>query len=318
MSAIDRELVETVNRQLLVLDREGGSDAIATDVAGAIARAVQEYEGDASREGLLRELLLLHDVLLEMRPRVASIILDIQKLLLHVHQSPNATQDDVLRFLQDLTQARTDRRQQVARVAAGLFVEPQTLLLHSYSTTLEMLLRHLAEIRRKPRVIVAQQQEVRTRGILRALQSASYDYTVVSEYSLSHMAHELSCALFAGLTITLDERIVLSPGSANLIEHLRSAGIPTYVILTTNKWSYWTEETETAYREEREKSIGDLRFRKQVFSHDPVPLSSIAGIITEEGVLDAEKTREVYEAEREVFQATEELIVSLERDLGIE
>lgn len=144
----------------------------------------------------------------------------------------------------------------------------------------------------KPRIIVAGQEKEKSERIIQALHKNSFEFFVVSEFSISHVLDQIDLALFGGLTLNSEGALVLGPGSASLIAQLRAHNIPSYVYLPTNKFSLWQEPRETAFKEIRSKQLGEIEYNKHVFSHDTLPSEHVTGIITEKGVLTPQQAIE--------------------------
>lgn len=287
-------ILPTLNAQLLRLDRSNGSGALATDILNALVDTVLKFEGDRSHENLLAEFLNLYDLLLACRPRMANVILDIQKVILYLKDNQASGPQEIQQFLSELLSQRRTRSLQSIEKAMPIFEKERTLLLHSYSSALNEMLEYAAQHAEKPRVYIAAQEPEKTAKIIKLLKGLEYSFRVVSEYSISHVLNELDCAIFGGLTLNSAEQIVLGPGSSSLISQLSHAEVETYVLLTTNKFSFWEERTETAFKEVRTKSLEEFEYEKDVYSHDMVPLSIISGVISEEAIHSPGETRELF------------------------
>lgn len=306
----DQNLLETLNNQLLLLDRENGSDAIAGDVVRAISTTMDLFVGDKSNAAMLSHLIDLHDLMLEMRPRMANVISDIQLMIVELKRRD--TEPDALRArLPRMLQWKEQRKRVAAERAATLIQSEQTVLLHSYSGTLEAALQIAAAQGRKPLAYVAEQEHARTGRIVKSLTNTGVPFRVVSEYSLSHVVERLNLALFTALTLNADEELIMAPGSANVINLLGPANVPTYATLTTNKWSYWTDDASITWRETRRKSIAGVEVEKEVFSHDWIALDRVTGVITEDAVLTPSEVRAAYAAKRDDFLEIERQIKDL-------
>ncbi|MCA9243020.1 MAG: hypothetical protein KDA32_03625 [Phycisphaerales bacterium] len=307
---VDKGLLDTLNNQLLLLDRESGADAIAGDVIRAIAATLDMFAGDRSNAAILSHLIDLHDVMLDMRPRMANVISDIQLMIVELKRremDPNALRERLPRLLEWKEERK---RRAAARVAA--IIEPdKPVLLHSYSGTIDTALQIAVERGEKPVVFVAEQEQVRTARIVRSLSDLSLEFRVISEYALSHVLGEIGIALFSALTLNADEELIVAPGSANLINLLGAADVPTYVVLTTNKWSYWTDDASTTWHEIRKKSIAGVGVSKDIFSHDWVGLDRVTALVTEDGVLPPSEARKAYAASRADFAEVEREIKQL-------
>jgi len=138
----------------------------------------------------------------------------------------------------------------------------------------------------------------------------------VSEYSIAHIVEQLDLAIFPALTLNNSGQAVLGPGSTGLVSQLRAVGVKTYMFLTTNKFSFWTDDTETAFSEVREKKRGALHFQKTVFSHDDIALDQFTGVITESAILSPADTRALFSELQEKWLANERLLATLRNGSG--
>jgi translation initiation factor 2B subunit (eIF-2B alpha/beta/delta family) len=313
---MDATLVKTLNSQLLALENDYGSDAIGPIVVHALIRTIDTYTGDTSVQGLTHELLRLHDALLDCRPRMAGLILEVQSALLFLHEHPQATLPQLCEFLDGLLDTKQSRQRISIKVANELLRDQPTILLHAYSDTLRAILEQCAERDQRPRVFVAAQEEEKTDRLVSVLHRSHYDYKVVSEYSIAHIVEQLDLAIFPALTLNNSGQAVLGPGSTGLVSQLRAVGVKTYMFLTTNKFSFWTDDTETAFSEVREKKRGALHFQKTVFSHDDIALDQFTGVITESAILSPADTRALFSELQEKWLANERLLATLRNGSG--
>ena len=301
-------LLPTINSQLINLDRANGSDALAHDVVRALERTVATYKGDTSTSEMMIEFLHLYDLLLACRPRMANLILDIQKTILYIHDHPNASPKKIRAHLLGLLDVKNTRTGNVISSALPLFTEPKSILLHSYSSTLVQLLRYYALKGLKHRIFVAAQEKEKTGRLIKFLHKYNFEYSVVSEFSVSHVLNEVDFAIFGALTINTHRQLILGPGSSSLISQLNKFGVDTYVILTTNKFSFWEEETETAYKEIRLKRSNEITYHKNVFSHDHVKVEIATGIITESCITTPHEILDLFGEMQSQFFTNEQII----------
>ncbi|MCB0332533.1 MAG: hypothetical protein KDD55_03470 [Bdellovibrionales bacterium] len=287
-------LLPTLNSQLVRLDRTYGSDALAVDFVHALMDTLKKFEGDRSIANLRVELLHLYDLFLASRPRMSNLSLDLQKLVLFIDEHPDATTKDLHTYLVEFLALKRTRRKSAVEHAIELITPQTRLLVHSYSSTLMALLAYCAKKDKRPKVSVAGQDQIKTDKIVRHLNEHGYTFQVVSEYAISHVINEIDLAFFGGLTLNAREQVVLGPGSASLISQLRSYQIACYVLLTCNKFSFWDERSELAFREARKKSLDHFTYEKHVFSHDVLPLKSLTGVITERGVKTPEQAVQLF------------------------
>ncbi len=277
-------LLPTLNSQLVRLDRTYGSDALAVDFVHALMDTLKNFVGDRSISNFRMELLHLYDLFLASRPRMSNLSLDLQKLVRYIDEHPDTTPKDLHTYLVEILALKRARRKSSVKHAMELITHETKLLVHSHSSTLLALLAYCAKKDKRPHICVAGQDQIKTDKIVRHLNEHGFTYQVVSEYAISHVIEEIDLAFFGGLTLNAREQVVLGPGSASLISQLRSYQIACYVLLTCNKFSFWDERSELAFREARKKNLDDFTYEKHVFSHDVLPLKALTGVITERGV----------------------------------
>lgn len=300
-----------LNRQLVSLDRLRGADQLGEEFVRSLKRTYQTYSGDTNRYALIRELLDLYDILLACRPRMANLILDLQKTLIFLAEKENAGVLDLSNFTDSLLRLKKARMDRAGEAGAEVLSRGQTILLHSHSRTLKFILEHAVGKVELPDVIVAEQDQNKTTRLMISLKRCGYKFKVVSEYSLSHVLEELDFALFGALTLDSHGNLIVGPGSSALMCQLSRARVPVYLAITTNKLSFWEDSFDAAFSELRKKERAGIEYEKQVFSHDLIPLDVCKGIITERGVLTPPQMRMVFDKMQRAFLDREKLIRSL-------
>lgn len=109
--------------------------------------------------------------------------------------------------------------------------------------------------------------------------------------------------------MTVQEEVIIGPGSAGIISQLNHAGLPVYAILSTRKFSFWQEDLRPAFHEVRTCQIDSHSYEEHVYSHDIVDLEQLTAIITERGCFEPGIIRQVYGQLAERFNANEERMV---------
>ncbi|MCI5066131.1 hypothetical protein MRY87_10440 [bacterium] len=310
---MNTQLLKTMNEQLLSLDRTYGADALAADFIQALRATLEQYTGETSQSALQSGLVEMYHLLLSSRPRMANLIDDLRKVLLHTKRDANFSLASIQAELQRLFERKRERRQESVAHAKSLLDQSHTILLHSYSSTLNILLKEIATSHPTdpPKIILAGQEPHKTERMIALLQKHDLPYRVVSEFAISHVLEEVDLALFGGLSLTNEMQLIMGPGSASLISQLEAAEIPRYVLLTTNKFSYWEENTAPSFTELREKKTPTATYMKQVFSHDVLPIAQLTGIISEKGVHTPTESQELFTTLRATFLQEEQEIAPL-------
>ncbi|MCB0339265.1 MAG: hypothetical protein KDD53_06660, partial [Bdellovibrionales bacterium] len=86
------------------------------------------------------------------------------------------------------------------------------------------------------------------------------------------------------------------------------ANVRSYVVLPTNKYSFWKDTTDLAFAEIRPKKYEDVSFDKMVFSHDVVKLKLFTGVITEDGIITPEAAQQSFDSLQTQFFENEKVI----------
>ena len=302
------ELIRAINRQMLELDRLNGAILLSVDVVRALQATMETYEGSIEKQALIHEFCNLHDLFMGCRPRMAQVLLDTQKTLLHISEQDNPSVEGVKDLLEQNIEDKREVADKIVELTSTLLGPEKTLFVHSYSTHLDKTLDHLAELDQKPKIIVAEQEDVKTLKVLKGLNKNAYEYNVVSEYSASHILEKVDVAMFGALTLNHHQQIIMAPGSSGLVSDLFRASIPIYILLPTEKFSYWEDDHELTYKETRHKDKYNLTYQKEIFSHDILPLKLFAGVITEEGIMNGSEAMVLFSKLQEEFISTERQI----------
>ncbi len=301
---MELSLLPTLNNQFVYLDKTYGGDALAVDTLLSLLETLESYTGDNSPQAVRTEILHLYELCMACRPRMANLLSDIQVLLLHLLDNPESTAAELRRVLLELLASKRRRAGESVEHALELFTPDSGLLIHSYSSVLNALLKKCAESGNPPKIYLAAQNKKKTDRLIEFLHKIDLGFRLVPEFSVSQIIKNIDVALFGALTLNAHGQLIMGPGSASLIAQLDTYKVPNYALVTTNKFSYWEEELETAFKESRsEKLSKEIQYKKHVFSHDIVPLNLVSGVVTEEGTLTPDQaTARFKELQGEYFE----------------
>lgn len=179
------------------------------------------------------------------------------------------------------------------------------ILIHSHSHTVLDTLDLAKHTHKKFSVIVAEQEASRTLDIAKFLNERQIPFTVVPEYMLSSVEMDISCMLIGAVTLKHDMHFVVDAGTKAVVSEMNAAKIPVFLMLTTNKFSYW--KTKPALQTQKTvKSIAHphahFSFERVKFSHDRLPLSQVNHIITEEGIFSPKDLMKHYKQKLAEYQ----------------
>jgi translation initiation factor 2B subunit (eIF-2B alpha/beta/delta family) len=165
-------------------------------------------------------------------------------------------------------------------------------------------------------VIVAEQDPDRTLDVIKYLKDHDIPCVVVPEYMLSSMESDIGCFLIGAVTLKHDMHFVVNAGTKAVVSEMNVAKIPVYLMLTTNKFSYW--QTKSAHQTLKTvKSVhhphAEFAYERIKFSHDRLPLGQIDRIITEEGVFTPEQLKAIYKAKLDAYHELHRDLAKLHR-----
>ena len=304
----DSSAKEVLNRLLIQLDDMNGTRGVGDDCLNALVETLKSFSGPKDGQDLIDLLMELHDLFMDCRPRMPQIIHDVQNLMIEL-KDQEISMDRVAQLATELNESRGARIE--ASVLSGLtpLEGRKGLLLHTHGKTIEQfLLRAKSELPSLPNLFVASQQPDKTATLIQFLNDHNFDFSVVSEHSIAHIADQVDIALFGCLTLNSEEQVVLAPGASSLVAQLASLNVERYVLLTTYKFSFWQDLDVHAFKEIRRKTLEQQNYSKLVFSHDFLDVNLFTGIIVENQVLTPSETILLYEQERKAFQERERKI----------
>lgn len=304
-------VLPALNEQVLQMDRLYGAESLAADFITALLETFEGYQNDKAPVELMIQLLHLYDLLLACRPRMANLIVDIQQLILLIHENPEIPFERIIEETRMLREQKTIRIENSVNVALDLFNSKKTILLHSQSMSVFSLLERCTMIDNPPDLFIAAQAPEKTDRIIRTLQTLPLKFSVVSEYSISHVLSEIDFAILGALTLTDAGLLIMGPGSGSLVSLLSHRDIAVYAMLTANKFSFWKETTAPAFKEVRPKELDGYHFDKHVYSHDPVPIHLMTGLITQEGIYKPKEARKLFKTLQQKFFEHESIIRQL-------
>ena len=159
-----------INKLLVKIDRENGARGLAKDFLCAITETLEGYQGSKSHKDLMLLCLNMHNILLGCRPRMAHIVHDIQTLILFLVDKPEADLESLKSFIADMRARRRKAIRSSIDISLNLFEKETSILLHSYSLSVEQILEAAKEHPHRPSVYVAAQEPGRTNRLIKFLQ----------------------------------------------------------------------------------------------------------------------------------------------------
>lgn len=162
------------------------------------------------------------------------------------------------------------------------------IIVHSVSTCVTNILAGAkTAAQKKIRVLVLQQDLIRTRQLIKTLVKAGIEHQTIPVYNLNTYVQEVNKLFIGGLSVTPDRRAVTAAGTANIVSLCHTQGIPTYLFVNSLKFSHKPGLEQQIFKKEERLSQDRLSYTITTHSHDLVDLDLIDHVITEYGEMGA-------------------------------
>lgn len=300
------------NDLLIGMEREHGTRDTCVHFLECLKEALR-YTDFCSTDDLKKQFTDFYELFTHMKPRMAIIQNYMDDILEHMLENPS---DDPTALVQtmvlEIEQADEDnakRNIQLVKEACKLVSKGDRILIHNHSHTVLDVLDKSFDAKKKFEVIVAEQDATRTLDCIKYLKDHDIPFVVVPEFMLSFLEQDISCMLIGAVTLKHDMHFVVNAGTKAVVSEMNAAKIPVYLMLSTNKFSYW--ETKKAHQTQKTiKNIphpdGTFTYERIKFSHDRLPMDQITKIVTEEGIFTPEELKKVYKTKLAEYLALHE------------
>ena len=308
MNALLADARTHFNRLLIELEQDRGTRETCSQVLACIREALA-FTKFRDADDMCRQFDAFYDMFMHMKPRMAIIQHYLDQLVeSHLRHSKDnlpalleALQSDVDSAERDIAQ----RGKILAKNMAAALPNHSHILIHSNSRSVRDALEAAARTYKKFDVIIAEQEACRTLEIARDLTRRKIPFVVVPEYMLGCIEMDITCMFIGGVTLKKDMHVIVDPGTKAVVSEMNVAHIPVYLLITTNKFSYW--DTRIAHQTlksvrtvaDREKTMS---FERIKFSHDRLPLHQVTHVVTEEGIFSPSSLEELYKGKLEEYR----------------
>jgi len=294
------------------MERDHGTRDTCVHFLECLKEALQ-YTEFRSGDDLKKQFADFYEVFTHMKPRMAIIQNYMDDILEHMLANPS---DDPLALVHamalEIEQAdedNTERNMRLIKEACKLVSGGERILIHNHSHTVLDVLDKSFNTKKKFEVIVAEQDATRTLDCIKYLKEHDIPFVVVPEFMLSFLEQDISCMLIGAVTLKHDMHFVVNAGTKAVVSEMNAAKIPVYLMLSTNKFSYW--ETKQAHQTQKTiKNIphpdGTFTYERIKFSHDRLSMDQIDKIVTEEGTYTPEELKKVYKTKLADYLALHE------------
>ncbi len=282
-----------------------GGSPFGRAAAWAFKLACQK-EDLPTKEALQARFLDLKRQMLELKPTMATIhnTCNLMEDLLKQDLSLDDLKTKVVVLADRIIEASYLAVEKVGVNGANLISDGDTVLMHSYSSTLMAIYTQAARDGKKFRVICTESRPLReSRKAVDILSDLNLPVTFISDASVYEFMKEADIIIMGADTLLTDGSVANKMGSAQIARLAKSCKLPVYFASELYKLNKETLYGHKVILERRTKYelVSDDDFKdpnkveviNQFF--DITPASDICGVITEYGVLHPAQMLNYYE-----------------------
>lgn len=291
---------QTLNQQLSSIFRYIEADIGTSDLANLVIESILSSVRNLKVKNVdefydqFKEVMLL---IKSTKPRIGIIItyfcdlwdeLETEREKIKTVEQTYAILD---KKIANIKKGNKDDLKKIIKTSLTCIEENDTILIHSHSHTVLRVIENAWQKKKKFRVILAEQEEEKTKDIIRFLQNLEIPFFVVPEFMLSHIEHEVTKVFLGALTFSTENTFVTDAGTNSVVAEFHHAKVPIYLFISTKKFSLWRIESKNhTYKiikknccEMGKHGKNSINYETIKFSHDRLPVDLVDQIITEEG-----------------------------------
>ncbi len=288
------------------------ADLGATDLAGFVMETLHETLGALKTNSVDDMFEQFRTLVLEIKntqPRISLVIYYFYEIWEELQKDKEKgeikTIDDfnevVKRTIVRLRVENDEDFESIILNGAELIKDGDNILVHSHSGTIRRIIAKAQSLGKKFNVILAEQEAEKTLDMIEYFSDNKVSFTVVPEYMLSHILHDVSKVFFGATTLNFEQNFICDAGSYSVLAEFHEVDIATYMFLSTKKFSLWQSEMQHhTYKTKQKKMITKsskvIDYERVKFSHDRVPAKLFNYIVTESGTYNPTEIQEIYTA----------------------
>lgn len=277
----------------LVRDHEDvmGASRAAMLAIEAFIKSIQQLRCTIDQ---VRELYLeLAEAIKNTEPKIVPLIHLIEEFEKEIEpafgEDLEQIRNEAVRILTDKLEKIRTRVGQVIEEGLSHIRKGDVILVHTASKdVLNMLVMAREVFQKRFSVLVLKQDFVKTKQLIRALDRAGVDLTVVPEYNLTHCLDRANKLFIGAVSITRDMKVVTAIGTANIVGLCHLNRIPVYLFATTLKISHQDSSEHRIHTKVEPKSHDDCTYSLTTHSHDLLDLNLVDILVTEDGEIPRE------------------------------
>jgi len=196
---------------------------------------------------------------------------------------------DAARIVEDHMQRLEETTRRLVQIGGDCIKKGDVIMIHSFSRPILQMFSDAKNRGTDFVILILRQAFVKTKQVIKYMESEHLTYTVIPEYNVSHFVDKATKLFLGAIAITADGKALCSMGSSGIASIAHIAGLPVYLFVTSLKFSS-ERSTEQHIHEKTEQLMeGGVAFTQISHSHEIIDLELITHLITEEGEMDCER-----------------------------
>jgi len=303
---------DQMSEVFLNIEADLGTTGLLMLVFDMIVKSAKDYKVQ-DVEKFYDQLQELICMVKNTKPRIGIVIYYLSEIWdqMRKQKAKFKTMGNVVAALEEIVKEKIKETEvdanRLVEYGVDLVEDEDSILVQSHSKVVLRILEKAWQQGKKFRVVVAEQELEKTKDNIQFLYERKIPFTVVPEFMLSHIEHEINKVFLGALTLNNNYCFVTDAGTSSVVAEFHQERIPIYMFVVTKKFSLWenpiTHHTYKTVQKKIEKRTKDiLTYERIKFSHDRVNLDSVDWVITEKGKSIPKAVRKMYQEKFAEYQ----------------
>lgn len=244
---------------------------------------------NVNKKDMYNQVMELSDAVCESEPKIFPLN-HIMKYFEHQMQKTNLKKSNneeireyALKILQDEMDTLTEHIQQLIKQGEKYVQDGDFIILYSVSMSILQIILKAKEDGKNFRILVLEQDVIKTKELIKKLKDANVEYQVVPSYNLSHYIDHTNKLFLGGVTVTYDNKVITSTGTSNVVSLSHVHNVPVYLFIKSLKFSHKKSSEQNIHCKTQAGGHTSIEYDKTTHSHDTLKLDLIDRIIIEKG-----------------------------------
>ncbi len=285
-------------------NRTDGASELARQAAGVLKTAAERSQAKTTEEFILEQGSVGKE-LTSTRPAMAPIFNIVSRILGVIDSKNRTIEVDAVRQLlisraDEVTNESLKAVEQIAKNSSRLITDGDTLMTHSYSSTVVAALKRISGKYADIKVIITRSGPGRSgERTARELGDRRLKLTFIDDTAMGLYVSRASKVFVGADRICADGGVVNGAGTYQLALAGERAGVPFYVLCETLKFDSRLKSDEVELEEKEPEEVAapaDLPPGTMIKNpyFDITPLELIASVVTENGMFTAKRLSTVW------------------------